>query len=36
MVMDPRLADRRKEVAEDRARKNVKRLLRLIIVLVRD
>lgn len=33
MVMDPRLADRRKEVAEDRARKNVKRLLRLIIVL---
>lgn len=32
-TIDPRLADRRKEVAEDRARKNIKRLLRLIVVL---
>jgi cell division protein FtsQ len=31
--IDPRLADRRKEVAEDRARRNIKRLLRLMIFL---
>lgn len=31
--IDPRLADRRKEVAEDRARRNIKRLLRLIVFL---
>ena len=32
-AIDPRLADRRKEVAEDRARRNIKRLLRLLIFL---
>ncbi|HEY5889593.1 MAG TPA: FtsQ-type POTRA domain-containing protein [Acidimicrobiia bacterium] len=32
-TIDPRLADRRKEVAEDRARHNIKRLLRLLIFL---
>ncbi len=33
MTIDPRLADRRREVAEERARKNVTRLLRLIVFL---
>lgn len=32
-AIDPRLANRRKEVAEDRARRNIKRLLRLIVFL---
>lgn len=31
--IDPRLADRRKEVAEDRARRNVRRALRVIVAL---
>ena len=33
MTIDPRLADRRKEVAEDRARRNIRRLLRLLVVV---
>lgn len=32
-TIDPRLAERRKEVAEDRARRNIERLLRLFILL---
>jgi len=31
--IDPRLVDRRKEVAEDRARRNIRRLLRLLVAL---
>jgi cell division protein FtsQ len=33
MTIDPRLAERRREVAEDRARRNVGRLVRFLIVL---
>lgn len=33
MTIDPRLADRRRDVAEDRARKNVNRILRLLAVV---
>lgn len=33
MSIDPRLIERRREVAEDRARRNVTRLVRLIVVL---
>jgi cell division protein FtsQ len=32
MTIDPRLADRRRDVAEDRARRNVNRILRLLAV----
>lgn len=34
MTIDPRLIERRKVVAEDRARRNVRRLLRFLLVLV--
>lgn len=33
MAIDPRLIDRRREVAEDRARRNVTRLVRFLVVL---
>jgi len=33
MTIDPRLADRRREVAEDRARRNVNRILRLLALV---
>ena len=33
MTIDPRLADRRREVAEDRARRNINRLLKLLVLL---
>jgi cell division protein FtsQ len=33
MAIDPRLTERRREVAEDRARRNVTRLVRLLVVL---
>lgn len=33
MTIDPRLIDRRREVAEDRARKNVRRLIRFLVAL---
>jgi len=33
MAIDPRLMDRRREVAEDRARRNVRRLVRFLVVL---
>lgn len=33
MTIDPRLADRRRDVAEDRARRNVNRILRLLAVV---
>lgn len=33
MAIDPRLIDRRREVAEDRARRNVTRLVRVLVVL---
>ncbi len=33
MTIDPRLADRRRDVAEDRARRNVSRILRILAVL---
>ncbi|MEX1093975.1 MAG: FtsQ-type POTRA domain-containing protein [Acidimicrobiia bacterium] len=33
MTIDPRLADRRRDVAEDRARRNVNRILRFLAVL---
>ena len=33
MTIDPRLADRRRDVAEDRARRNVNRILRLLTVV---
>jgi hypothetical protein len=33
MTIDPRLADRRRQVAEDRARRNVNRILRLLAVV---
>lgn len=34
MAIDPRLSERRREVAEDRARRNVTRLVRLLVVLI--
>lgn len=33
MTIDPRLTERRREVAEDRARRNVRRLIRFLIIL---
>jgi cell division protein FtsQ len=33
MTMDPRLEDRRREVAEDRARRNVRRLIRFLLAI---
>lgn len=33
MTIDPRLADRRREVAEDRARRNINRILRLLALI---